>query len=121
MGWPLRSSIEHIDHILVFMGLVSQVACHHQMFGFTPSASLASRGEKLGETCKSLSRARGCIGSTGFSGAEDLSSSVDDYVKSCHVHGLLAGSICVAYMNWCGKRTCRVDQVFPCRVYIDSN
>ncbi len=48
MGWPLRSSIEHIDHMLVFMGLVSQVACRHQMFGFTPTASLAAIGEKLG-------------------------------------------------------------------------
>jgi hypothetical protein len=42
-------------------------------------------------------------------------------VKGCHVRGLPAGSICRAYVNWRGKRTCRGGQVFPCRVYIDSN
>jgi hypothetical protein len=61
MGWPPRASIEHIDRMLVFMGPVRQVACRHQMFGFTPSTSLAGRGEKLGETHELLSWAGGCV------------------------------------------------------------
>jgi hypothetical protein len=31
------------------------------------------------------------------------------------------GSVRWAYGDWRGKHTCRVGQVFPCRVYIDSN
>jgi hypothetical protein len=42
-------------------------------------------------------------------------------VKGCHVRGPLAGSIRRAYVDWREKRTWRVGQVFPCRVYIDSN
>jgi hypothetical protein len=54
-------------------------------------------------------------------GAVDLFKSVEDCVKGCHVHGPPVGSIRRAYVDWHGKRTCRIDQVFPCRVYIDSN
>jgi hypothetical protein len=42
-------------------------------------------------------------------------------MEGCHVRGPPVGSVCRAYVNWCGKRTCRVGRVFPCRVYIDSN
>jgi hypothetical protein len=42
-------------------------------------------------------------------------------MKGCHVRGPPAGSIRRAYMDWRGKHTCRVGQVFPGRVYIDSN
>jgi hypothetical protein len=42
-------------------------------------------------------------------------------VKGCHKWGLPVGSVRQAYVDWHGKRTCRVDQVFPCKVYIDSN
>jgi hypothetical protein len=41
--------------------------------------------------------------------------------KDCHVCGLPVGNICGAYVDWCGKRTCRVYRVFPYKVYIDSN
>jgi hypothetical protein len=54
------------------------------MIGFIPYASLAGRGEKRCEIRELLSRAGGCVGSTYFSGAEDLSNSVDDYAKGCH-------------------------------------
>jgi hypothetical protein len=30
-------------------------------------------------------------------------------------------SVRVMYMDWRRKHTCRVDRVFPCRVYIDLN
>jgi hypothetical protein len=42
-------------------------------------------------------------------------------VKGYRVWGPPAGSVRRAYVNWCGKRTCRVGQVFPYRVYIDLN
>jgi hypothetical protein len=56
-----------------------------------------------------------------FSEAVALLNSVDDYVKGCHVWGLPTRSIHRAYVDWRGKRTYRVDRVFPYRVYIDSN
>jgi hypothetical protein len=43
-----------------------------------------------------------------FSGVVDLFKSVGECAKGCHV-------------DWRGKRMCHVDQVFPYRVYIDSN
>jgi hypothetical protein len=42
-------------------------------------------------------------------------------VKGCHVWGPPAGSVWVAYVDWCRKHMCCVYQVFPYRVYIDSN
>jgi hypothetical protein len=41
-------------------------------------------------------------------------------VKNCHVWGPPAGSVCQAYMNWCGKRMWHVGQVFSYRVYINQ-
>jgi hypothetical protein len=41
--------------------------------------------------------------------------------KGCHIRGPPTGSVHWVYVDWRGKRTCYVDQVFPCRVYIDSN
>jgi hypothetical protein len=41
--------------------------------------------------------------------------------KSYHVRGPPAGSVRRAYVDWHGKRTCRVGRIFPYRVYIDSN
>jgi hypothetical protein len=59
-------------------------------------------------TYELLSRAGVCVGSTCFSGAEDLSDSIDDYMKDCHIR-IIVGCV------W------RVDQVFSSRMYIDSN
>jgi hypothetical protein len=42
-------------------------------------------------------------------------------VKGCYVHELPVESIRVRYVDWREKHTCRVYQVFPYRVYIDSN
>jgi hypothetical protein len=42
-------------------------------------------------------------------------------VKGYHVWGPSAGSLHRTYMDWRGKSTYRVDQVFPYRVYFDSN
>jgi hypothetical protein len=43
-----------------------------------------------------------------FSGVVDPFNPVDDFTKGYHVRGLSVGSICVAYMDWRGKRTCHV-------------
>jgi hypothetical protein len=90
--------------------------------GFTPTASMAALGEKLGtDSWIDQSACCGLCRKLFFSGAVALSIAVDDFVKGFHVCGLLAGSVRGAYVDWHRKRTCRVDQVFPCRVYIDSD
>jgi hypothetical protein len=48
-----------------------------------------------------------------FSRAVALSIAIDDFMNGCHVCGLPAGSVHGAYMDWCGKCMCRVNQVFP--------
>jgi hypothetical protein len=86
------------------------------------TASLAVVGEMLGMDPRMGQPA--CCGlcrEAFFSGAVDLFKSVEDCVKGCHVRGPPAGSIHRMYVDWRGKRACRVGQVFPCRVYIDSN
>jgi hypothetical protein len=42
-------------------------------------------------------------------------------MEGCHVRGPPAWSVRQVYVDWCGKRTCHVGRVFPCKVYIDSN
>jgi hypothetical protein len=114
--------MERTDHMLVIVGPVSLVAGCQQMLGFDPTASLVGSGEKLGmdpwidqPVCCGLCR------EPFFSGAVALLNSVGDSAKGCHVRGLPTGSIPGVYVDWRGKRTCRVGQVFPCRVYIDLN
>jgi hypothetical protein len=83
---------------------------------------MATLGEKLGTNPQIGQPA--CCGlcrEPFFSGAVTLSIVVDDFMKGCHVCGLSAGSVRGAYVNWRRKRMCRVDRVFPYRVYIDSN
>jgi hypothetical protein len=83
---------------------------------------MADLGEKLGTdprigqpACYELCR------EPLFLGAVPLSIIVDDFTKDCHVRELPAGSIHQVYVDWHGKHTYRIGQVFPCRVYIDSN
>jgi hypothetical protein len=87
-----------------------------------PPASLVGSGEKLGmdprigqPTCCGLCR------EPFFSGAVASVQICQRLMKGCHVRGLPAGSVRRAYVDWHGKRTCRVGRVFPYRVYIDSN
>jgi hypothetical protein len=82
------------------------------MLGFTPTASMAIAGEKLGmdpwvgqSVCCGLGR------DTFFLGAVALSNDVDDIAKGCHVQGLPTGSIRVAYVDWRGKHICHAYQV----------
>jgi hypothetical protein len=56
-----------------------------------------------------------------FSGAVGFVQRCWWLTKGCHVRGPPTGSVHRAYVDWHGKRTCRVGWVFPYRVYIDSN
>jgi hypothetical protein len=103
------------------MGLVSLVACSSTDVWLKHTAWMTMLGEKLRRVPQTAQP-----GWEVKSGALFLRSSESAQlcwvsVKGCHVQRPLAGSICVAYVDWRGKRTCRVDQVFLCRVYIDSN
>jgi hypothetical protein len=69
----------------VFMGEVSLVAGCQQMLGFTPTASMAGSGEKLGTDprighplCYGLCR------EPFFLGSVTLSTTIDDFVKGCY-------------------------------------
>jgi hypothetical protein len=87
-----------------------------------PPASLAGSGEKLGMDPRIGHPA--CCGlcwEPFFSGAVGSVQICQSLMKGCHVRGPPAGSVHWAYVDKCGKRTCRVDRVFPCMVYIDSN
>jgi hypothetical protein len=55
-----------------------------------------------------------------FPGVGHVSTSWE-LVKGYHVRGLPTKSVRPVCVDWSGKRTWRVDQVFPCIVYIDSN
>jgi hypothetical protein len=82
----------------------------------------AGSGDKLGMDLRIGQPARcGLCREPFFSGAVPLSIVVEDFTKGCHVWGLPTGSVHRAYMDWRGKRTCRIGRVFPCMVYIDSN
>jgi hypothetical protein len=63
-------------------------------------------------TCTSVShRAGDVVKSLFFSGVVTLLNSIDDYVKGCHIRGMLAGNVRVTYMDWRKKCTCCVYQV----------
>jgi hypothetical protein len=87
-----------------------------------PPSSLAGSGEKLGTNprigqpvCCGLCR------EPFFSRAVGYVQIYRCLMKGCHVRGPPIGSVCRAYVDWHGKRTCCVGRVFPYKVYIDSN
>jgi hypothetical protein len=86
-----------------------------------PTASMAVLGEKLRRVLWATQSAWEVESGVLFSGAVVSVQPCRWLVKGCHVRGLPAGSVRRAYVDWCGKRMCRVGQVFPCRVYIDYN
>jgi hypothetical protein len=90
--------------------------------GFTPTASMATLGEKLGTepwigqpACCRLCR------EPFFLGAVALSITVNDFRKGCHIRGPPIVSVRRVYMDWHGKRMCHGGRVSPCMVYIDLN
>jgi hypothetical protein len=86
------------------------------------TALMAGLGEKLGTDLWIDQPARWRLCQEHFfSGAVALSIVVDDFIKGYHIRGSPTGSVHQTYVDWCGKRTCRVGRVFSCRVYIDSN
>jgi hypothetical protein len=82
---------------------------------------MVGSGEKLGTDPWITQLVWGLCQEPFFSGAVDLFKYVGDCAKGCHVHELPTGSIREKYVDCRRKRTCHVDRVFPCRVYIDLN
>jgi hypothetical protein len=103
------------------MGPVSLVAYHRQKLDLSLLLHFGL-GDKLGTKLRIGQLA--CCGlcrELFFSGAVGSVQIYQRLMKGCHVRGLPVGSVRRAYVDWRKKRTCHVDQVFPCRVYIDSN
>jgi hypothetical protein len=63
----------------------------------------------------------GIVSGALFLGSSDSVQPCRWLVEGCHVRGPPVGSVRWAYVDWRGKRTCRVGRVFPCNVYIESN
>jgi hypothetical protein len=84
--------------------------------------SLVGLGEKLG-TDPRIGQPMCCrlCREPFFSGAVGSIQIYRRLMKGCHVWELLVGSVHWTYVDWRGKRTCRVDRVSPCMVYINSN
>jgi hypothetical protein len=96
------------------MGPINLLVGHRQELGLRPPASLASSGEKLGTDPRIGQLA--CCGlcqEPFFSRAVGSVQICRRLVKGCHVRGPPAGSVRWAYVDWRGKRTCRVDRVSP--------
>jgi hypothetical protein len=85
------------------------------------TASMTVLGEKLGGGPMDHSARLGLCQEPIFSGAVGFVQRWWWLVKGCHVWRLPVGSVRRAYLDWRGKCMCHVDQVFPCRVYIDLN
>jgi hypothetical protein len=77
-------------------------------------------GEKLGGGPVDHSAGLGLCRELFFSGAVGLVQRCWWLAKGCHVRGPPAESVRRAYVDWRGKRTCHVGQIFRCKVYIDS-
>jgi hypothetical protein len=108
--------------MLVYTGPVSLVDGCQQKLDFSLTTSLVVMGEKLGMNPRiSQPACCGLCREPFFSGSVDLFKFVDDCVKGCHIRGPSIGNIRQTYVDWHGRHTCRVGQVFPYRVYIDSN
>jgi hypothetical protein len=85
------------------------------------TASMAVLGEKLRQVPRTIQPGWEVESGAFFLGSSESVQLCWVSVKGCHVWGSPTGSIHWAYVDWCGKRTWHVDQVFPYRVYIDSN
>jgi hypothetical protein len=63
----------------------------------------------------------GIVSGALFLGSSDSVQLYRWLVEGCHVRGPPTGSVRRAYMDWRGKRMCRVGRIFPYRMYIDLN
>jgi hypothetical protein len=100
------------------MGPVSLVACHQQKLSFSLLLHwLAWEKNWVWTRGSVIQRALDCVGSPFSQEQWDPSKSIDDSWKVATYGDCLQE----AYVNWHGKRTSRVDRVFPYMVCIDSN
>jgi hypothetical protein len=112
--WTYRSHAGDIGPVIL-------VTCGWWMFGFL-HCFIGWLGRETGY--RPTDRPAGVlriVSGALFLGSSDSVQLCRRLVKGCHIRGLSAWSLCRAYVDWCGKRTCHVGRVFPCRVYIDSN
>jgi hypothetical protein len=115
MSWAPRASIERTDRMLVFMDPVSLVVECQQELSFSPLLQWLVRERSWVRTRRSLSWDEGCVGSPSSREQWTCSNLLTamQKVAICEPHEirivLSVGSV------WC------VGQVFPYRVYIDSN
>jgi hypothetical protein len=63
----------------------------------------------------------GIVSGSLFLGSSDSVQPCRRLVEGCHVRVPPVGIVRWVYVDWRGKRTCRVGRVFPYNVYIDSN
>jgi hypothetical protein len=118
MGWPPRASIEHIDRMLVYGPTNPNSLSSIE----TWLASLAVRGEKLDgdpqigqPACWRCSRESLFLRSCEIH--PNLLSTREKLLYADYVRYIWSGSICGSSV----ESVCHIGQVFPCRVYIDSN
>jgi hypothetical protein len=103
------------------IGLVSLVAGRPQVLDLSLLLQWLSWERNWGGSQAPLSRAERWSQEHFFSGAVVSVQPCWWLIKGCHVRGPHVGSVRRAYVDRCGKRTCRVSRVFPYKVYIDSN
>jgi hypothetical protein len=103
------------------MGPVSLIACCRQIFGFLHCfIGWLERETRYRPTDWSVG-VLWIVSGALFLGSSDSVQLCRRLMKGCHIRGLPVGSIRQAYMDWHGNHMCRVDRVFPYKVYIDSN
>jgi hypothetical protein len=84
MSWPPRACIERTDHMLVYEPNKPSSLTSIEG-GFTPTASMAGSGEKVGtESWIGQSSCCGLCQELFFSKAVALSIAVDDFTKGCY-------------------------------------
>jgi hypothetical protein len=104
--WTYRS---HVGD----MGPVNLVAYYWWMFAFLHCfIGWLRRETGYGPTDQSADVLRIVSGAL-FLGSSDSVQLCRWLVEGCHIQGPPAGSVHQAYVDWCGKHTCRVDRVFP--------
>jgi hypothetical protein len=112
--WMYRSHVSA-------MGPINQVTCCRHMLGLSLLLQWLSWERNWGGSHGPLSRAERWSQEHFFLGAVVSIQPCRWLIKGCHVRRPPAGSVRRAYVDWREMCACCVAQVFPCRVYIDSD
>jgi hypothetical protein len=101
--------------------LVSLVTCSWTYVWLKRTASVVVLGEKLRRVPRTTQTVSEVESGAFFLGSSESVQLCWLSVTGRHVWGPPTGNVRVTYVDWHGKCTCCVDQVFPCMVYIDLN